>query len=406
MGQTAHPGRAGLLVCALIAAVALTGCGESVASATTTLTGLLPDRDVRVVHANGQVVAGVNGLRLHRGDVVRTGPGARATLVTRSRHVYEGADAAVQIVDGATEVLRQGSVVVDAVHGPGLRLSVAALTVDTAAGSATRAERAVTLRVGTLVGSTEVASDTGQQLRLGALSQIVVGGDALPGTSSPLRLTDDYGETHAAPDLIRDDKALVYLAAGVDSTGAQTVKTVTASWTGQLEKPPAGVARSEQLLPVVIAAAGHPKDAQQRYGDAIGMRKAGGSWGVVAHRLHTNSDAVLAAFDRLNHFIATGQVGTIPAALDLLAGDGSGGSDGSGDGSDGGGGDGGGGNPTASPTPTPSDTSLSGTVQDTVNKILKLLPSSTPTPVVSVPLPSLPAVPLGAVLPSPTPAPH
>src|SRR2546423_779511 len=82
------------------------------------------------------------------------------------------------------------------------------------AGSATRAERAVTLRIGSLVGAAEVASDTGSQLRLTALNQIVVGGDALPESATPLRLTDDYGEAHAAPELVRDDKQLVDLAAG------------------------------------------------------------------------------------------------------------------------------------------------------------------------------------------------
>src|SRR4051812_37297155 len=151
MGQIAHPGRRALLAAgALVAGVALTGCGESVAAATTTLTGLVRGGAVAVVHANGQQVAGVDGLRLHRGDVVRTGPGSRAVLVTRSRRVYEGADSAVQIIDGAAQSLRQGQVVVDAARGPGLRLSVAALTVETPAGSASRAERAVTLRVGTL----------------------------------------------------------------------------------------------------------------------------------------------------------------------------------------------------------------------------------------------------------------
>jgi hypothetical protein len=411
MGQTAHPGRRALVaVGSLVAAVSLTGCGQSVASATTTLSGLLPDRQVTVVHSNGQQVPGVNGLRLHHGDVVRTGPGAQATLVTRSRHVYEGPNAAVQILDGATQSLRQGAVVVDAVQGPGLRLAVAALSVDTPAGSATRSERAVMLRIGSLVGSAEVASDTGQQLRLPALNQIVVGGDALPDAPSPLRLTDDYGEAHAAPALVRDDKALVGLAAGVDAAGATTVKVVTAGWHGPLEHPPAGLARSEQLLPVVIAAAAHPHDAQQRYGDALELRKAGGSWGVVAHRLDTTSDDVLAAFDRLDHEIATGHVGTIPAALRFLSGDGSGSGD-SGDGSDGdGSGDGGGPQPSASPSPSPSDTSLGGTVGDTINRVLKLLPTSTPTPVASVPLPlpSVSGLPLGApaLSPSPTPAPH
>lgn len=383
--------------------MSLTGCGESVASAATTLDGLLPGGTVTVVHPSGQEIAGVDGLRLHRGDVVRTGSDARAILVTRDRRVYESSDAAVQILDGARQSLRQGSVVVDSVNGPGLRLSVAALTVVTPAGSATRAERAVTLRIGSLTGATDVTSDTGRQLRLPALDQIVVGGDALPDAPTPLRLTDDYGEAHAAPALVRDDKALVGLAAGIDATGAGTVKTVTAAWRGPVDKTPAGVARSEQLLPVVIAAAGHPHDANQRYRSAVDLRMAGGSWGVVAHRLDTSSDSVLAALDRLEHGIATGQVGTIPAALAFLGGNGSSGSgDGSGNGRGHGGG-GGGPTPSARPSPSPTDSGITGTVDETINKVLKLLPSASPTAI-----PSVPALPLigHAVAPSPTAAPH
>lgn len=385
----------------LVTAVGLTGCGESVASSTTTLTGLVPGATVTVVHASGQEISGVDGLRLHRGDVVRTGPGARAILVTRSRRVYEGANAAVQILDGARQSLRQGSVVVDAVHGPGLSLSVAALTVSTPAGAATRAERAVTLRIGSLVGSAEVASDTGRQLRLTALNQVVVGGDALPDTPSPLRLTDDYGEAHAAPSLVGDDRALTGFATGIDATGSGTAKIVTANWRRPVERPPAGLKTSEQLLPIVIAAAGHPNDAMARYRQALDWRKAGGSWGVVAHLLDTNSVAVLAALDRLERYLATGRVGTVPTAIALLTGDGSGGGGGGGHG-----GGGGGGTPSVSPSPSPSDTSIGGTVADTIDKVLKLLPTSTPTPVVSAPLPtpSLPSVPLA--IPSPTPAPH
>ena len=403
MGQTAHPGRrsgvgrASLVAVTLVAGMSLTGCGESVASATTTLRGLLPGAAVTVVHPSGQEIAGVDGLRLHRGDVVRTGPGARAILVTRDRRVYEGADAAVQILDGARQSLRQGSVVVDAVRGPGLQLSVAALTVDTPAGSATRAERAVTLRIGALAGSTQVASDTGRQLRLGSLNQIVVGGDALPDAPTPLRLTDDYGEAHAAPALVRDDEALVGLADGIDATGAGTAKIVTASWNRPLDKAPAGLARSEQLLPVVIAAAAHARDALARYHSALDLRMAGGSWGVVAHRLGTDSDAVLAALDRLEHFISTGRVGTIPAAIAALANDnGSGPGHGPGGGPQGGGG--GGKTPGASPSPSPSDSGITGTVADTIDKVLKLLPTPSPTPTavlpVPVPSPSLPALPL------------
>src|SRR4051795_11732667 len=107
MGQTARnrakptsrSSRAGAvaLACGLLAGT-VTGCGSPLSAATTTLHGVV---DASVVHANGVVVAAVEGLRLRRGDVVRTGPQGRAELRTRGRVVYEGSAAAVQMIDGA-----------------------------------------------------------------------------------------------------------------------------------------------------------------------------------------------------------------------------------------------------------------------------------------------------------------
>src|SRR5437763_12306337 len=108
MGQTARnrlnppsrSSRAGAvaLACGLLVAGTVTGCGSPLSAATTTLAGVV---DAHVVHADGAVITAVNGLRLHRGDVVRTGPAGRAELRTRGRVVYEGSDAAVQVIDGA-----------------------------------------------------------------------------------------------------------------------------------------------------------------------------------------------------------------------------------------------------------------------------------------------------------------
>jgi hypothetical protein len=267
----------------------------------------------------------------------------------------------------------------------------------------------VTLRVGTLAGSAEVANDAGRQVRVPALSQVVVGGDALPDSPSPLRLTDDEAEAHAAPALVRDDQALVSLATGIDATGPSTVRAVTAAWHGSLEDTPAGVARSERVLPVVIAAAGHPDDPQSRYRDAVALRAAGASWGVVAHRLDTGSGAVLAALELFQKGVATGQVGSIPAALTFVAGGstgaGTGGTGGGGGGGTGGGG-GGGSSPGATPSPSPSGSTLVDTVTNTVDGVLKILPTPSPTSLlpVPVPVPSLPVV--GGLLASPSPTSH
>src|SRR4051794_35300100 len=189
MGQTARnrdirtsrrsrPG-AVALACGLLVAGAVTGCGAPLSAATTTLHGLT---DASVVHADGVVVAAVEGLRLHRGDVVRTGPQGRAELRTRGRVVYEGSDAAVQMLDGARADLRHGAVVVDAQHGPGLTMSVAGLQVSTGSGSAVRAERSVTGPLRALAGSVGGDSPTRRPLHIPSLAPATVGRGAVPGT--------------------------------------------------------------------------------------------------------------------------------------------------------------------------------------------------------------------------------
>ena len=416
MGQIAHPAqprqrarsrRALALGCAAaLASPLLTGCGSSLASATTTLAGV---KDAAVVHVDGTSVPAVDGLRLRAGDVVRTAADGRAELRTRGRVVYEASDAAVQVLDGARSDLRHGAVVVDSQHGPGLSLSVAGLQVSAHAGSALRAERSVTVRIAALAGGTDVVSATGRRLDVGALTQAVVGGDALPDStaSTPLRLIDDDGEARSVPSLVRDDLALNSLAAGIDNTGDDTARVVTAAWHSSLAPLPGGVARSEQLLPVVIAAASGG-DRMSHYGQAVTLRTHGASWGVVAHRLGTSSSAVLAALQAFEKGAATGQVGSVPAALAFIATvtSGSNAHNGSGGGkqSPGGGGASGGPHPSTSPSGSPDP------VGGTIDKVLKLLPTPLPTvtptsvlPVkVPAPLPSLPALPVGGLL---TPAP-
>src|SRR4051812_2189935 len=415
MGQTARnrakptsrSSRAGAvaLACGLLVAGTVTGCGSPLSAATTTLRGVV---DASVVHANGAVVTAVNGLHLRRGDVVRTGPHGRAELQTRGRAIYEGSDAALQMIDGARADLRHGAVVVDAQHGPGLSMSLAGLQVLTGSGSAVRAERSVTVRLGALAGSVAVDSQTGRHLQITPLSQAIVGGDALPDTTadSPLRLTDDDGEARAVPVLVRDDLALNSLAAGIDNTGDSTVRLVTAAWHSGLESLPSGVGRSEQVLPVVIAAAAGG-DVRSGYANAVALRRHGGSGGVVAHRLHTTSAAVLAALSVFEKGAATGQVGTVTAALDFLSGPGAN-SNGSGRGNPGAGSRGGHGS-TSSPHPRPSASPSSSpdVVGGTIDRVLKLLPTPLPTATSLLPvqLPSLPALPLGAVTPAPLPVP-
>src|SRR4051795_8992737 len=178
MGQTVHPGRrargfALLAAGSLAATPFLAGCSGSVASSPTSLRGVL---DASVVHTDGTTRPAADGLTLRRGDVVRTAAAGRAELVTRNRIVYVGSQAAVQVVDGEHQVLRLGGVVADAQDGaPPLDLAVAGLNVHLPSGSAVRAERSVTARIGSLAGSAQVTTSAGRRLSVDALHQAIVG---------------------------------------------------------------------------------------------------------------------------------------------------------------------------------------------------------------------------------------
>ena len=416
MGQTVHPGRrargfALLAAVALAAAPFLTGCSTSVAASPTTLRGVL---SATVVHTDGTTRPAIDGLKLRPGDVVRTGDGGRAELVTQNRVVYVGSQAAIQVVDGAHQVLRSGAVVADAQDGPGFALDVATFAVTVAPGSAIRAERSFTSRIAALAGATDVRSAAGRQLTINALHQAMVGGDALPDTTTPLRLTDDDGEAHAVPDLVRDDETLNGLARGIDSTGPSTARVITASAELGSLTAPTGVGRSDRLLPAVIAATGSAAGAHVRYDRAVGFRKAGGSWGVIAHLLGVRAQGVVATLAAFERTQPPGRIGSVAAVL-ATAGHGAGGpgggqgtnngSDNNGTGNgDNGGHNGGGPSPSPSPSPSGPVGTAVDRVNDTVGEVLSLLPTPSPSPTgnagaptlpVPVPSVSLPQLPIG-----------
>lgn len=375
----------------------LVGCGSSVASAPTTLRGVFA---ATVVHVDGRTVPAVNGLRLQADDVVRTGTGGRAELVTRDRVVYVGPQAAVQVTNGERQVLRHGAVVADAKRGPGLHIEAAGVDVNADSGSAVRVERSVITRVGALVGDAAVTSSAGRSVDVTALHQIMVSGDALPDAATPLRLTDDDGEAHAVPDLVRDDRTLIGLARGIDSTGHSTENVVAAAFYRPLTAP-SGVGRSERVLPAVIAAAGSNDGLRSRYDDAVRYRKAGGSWAVVTRLVGVSANGVVDALAKFEATQPPGQIGSVAEIL-AAAGSGTGGahagsgnsSSNSTDNNDGNNGPGDGGSPSPSPSPTPSGPVDQ--VVDTVQDVLKIIP--TPGPSASLPLPevtSLPQLPTG-----------
>jgi hypothetical protein len=292
--------------------VALERAPQPLARATTTLQDV--SRAV-VVGPSSATVAARDGMRVAPGDVVRTHTGGRATLVTRSRAVYLGPSTTEQVMDGARQQLRTGSVVVDAARGPGLTLGVAQDSVSVPAGSATEATRSVTVRVGGLAGAARLRGPGGREVLVPALAQALATGDAVPVSTAPLQLSDSPGEAAAAPTLVADDEALRTLAHGIDTTGRATATTVEASWHGTAATVPASLPSSERALPVLIADAA-PASAgpvQQRYDRAVSARSQGGSWGVVLHLLHGHSAAVLRAFDAAERSVPAGQLGEASA---------------------------------------------------------------------------------------------
>jgi hypothetical protein len=169
----------------------------------------------------------------------------------------------------------------------------------------------------------------------------------------------------------------------------------------------------------VIAATGSAAGADERYDRAVGYRKAGGSWGVIAHLLGVRAQGVVATLAAFERTQPPGRIGSVSAVLASAGRGPLGGADQprnhSGGDQNNGSGDNGGnpGNPGGGPSPSPSP-SASGpvgavvdTVNDTVGDVLSLLPIPAPTPtrtagttpLLPVPLPSvslpLPQLPIG-----------
>src|SRR4051794_37897967 len=139
VGQMPHPRAqsAAVALSAVAAVVALGGCGHDAAAAATTLTAA---SQVTVVAADGHTFVGQPGLRLHRGDSVRTAADGAAILSTSGRTSYLGGDGIYGVTNGVRGVLERGAFVVDARRGPQLSLQVGTMSVQ-ATRSAVRVER-------------------------------------------------------------------------------------------------------------------------------------------------------------------------------------------------------------------------------------------------------------------------
>lgn len=303
-------GTTSVLVAAVGTGVVLTRGDAPIAKAATTLAAV---RDATVVAPNGNAVPARDGQRVSNGDVVRTGRTGSAALLTRGRVVYVESSAAVAVINGAHQQLRTGRAVIDALHGSGLRLDLASDVLSVPSGSATEAERSVSVQVGALAGPTQITSATARRLTVPSLGQAVINGDALPGTTTPLHLRDDAAETAAVPTLVNDDVALNDLAQGIDSSGGAAAQVIETGWTGTTAPMPLAIPRSEHVLPMVIAdaTAAAGGTTQDRYNRVVDWRRAGGSWGVVVALLNAPASVVEATFNTLQRQQPTGQIGTV-----------------------------------------------------------------------------------------------
>jgi hypothetical protein len=314
MGRTGHPaillGATSVLVAAVGTSVALTRGPGPVAKAPTTLGQV---SHAQLLSPTGAAVPAHAGQRVPNGDVLRTGPGGSAQLVTRGRTVYVAGSAAVAVVNGAHQQLRHGHAVVDAQHGPGLQVDLAGGRLDVPDGSAVEATREVSVVVGSLAGPSVITNASARRLTVPRLSQAAINGDALPTSTAPLHLTDDAVESQVVPTLVSDDEALKTLASGIDRGGPSTAQVVQSAWSGTPAAQRAPMSRGDRVLPMVIATATarHGGSLQTRYDHVVSWRRAGGSWGVVLELLSGHAPDVETALQRLEHAQPPGRVGNV-----------------------------------------------------------------------------------------------
>ncbi len=383
VGRFGRPsaGRGGTATAALaaggmLAALGLSACGPDPAKASTILRVA---RAATVELAAGGSRPAAEGMTVPKGATVRTAPGGSASLVSSGRTVLLGSATAVTVVDGETETLRAGLVMIDARRSPGLTLDAGAATVRTARGGLARVERGALLRAASFR-STLTVRATGRKASVDVdrLRQVQVPDGGRPGRVTPLALTRDAWERRYALDLVTADTELDALAAGLDrnpSSSAAVLAALPASYASVVPAG-AGAPRSETALAYVIATStGQPS----RYQDVRAYREDGGSWGVVAALVGADVARVSAALDTVLNptegpaaLAAGGQPGAVvpggrPGGNQVVAGAPPGGPSPQ---------------PGSSPSrrPSPSPSASPDPVAGVVTTVTGLLPSPTPSP--------------------------
>jgi hypothetical protein len=330
VGQTAPFGRRSVArgavvgIAAVSCAALLGGCGSSPAN---TQTKLVAARDAHVVSPTGVRQAVHLGEVIPRGYTVTTDATGSAILATGDRTLYLGGEGNYLVGTGISAQLRRGAAVVDARHGPELRLDVGGVGVRLD-GAAARIERGYSVRVGVFTGAADVAvlPMTRHLLAVHALHQVIVASRELPAQTTPLVLTDDDAEQRVAPDLVQSDLELSRLATALDdgraghrlvdvAVSAGLPVPVTAASAGDSASPVAETALPLAMARAAVGTASTVGALTDEFKQARALRAAGGSWGVVAALLGTDAAATGRAIDvLLGPTAAVGPGGSTPVS--------------------------------------------------------------------------------------------
>ena len=264
---------------------------DTVVTAVTRAVVALPD---------GSEHAAVLGETLPRGAVVRTGAEGGARLSAAGRDVFVGALSTLAVVDGVTEQLRRGQVMVDSRDGARLRLDVDGDTVRTPAGGLTRVERGPVLRVAAFR-ETATLTTRGRQAtsQVPALYQVSTQYATLPGAASALTLRKDAWERRLVADLTAADDDLLGFATGLRGTeGTVVLAAARRDLVSGLTDPTARADQGERALSVAVAEAGRAGPPTGNLTVVRSARSAGGSWGVVAAIVRASVTDVSGRLDR------------------------------------------------------------------------------------------------------------
>lgn len=290
-----------LLAGVLLAGIVLAARGPDPAGADTVL---LRGAGTTVELAGGGTRAIAAGEVVPRGAVVH--PGAQgAVLRVLGRDTWLSVAAAVQVLDGARQQLRQGLVMVDARRGPTLEVGTASASVTAPRGSVSRVESGPVLRVGTYAGDPVLVRPAGLRATASVARdyQVQVPENSRPGRPTPLVLTPgDAAERALAPALVDADEALTGYARQLDDAGTAG-RAVQAAAARDLPGAPScgasGSPAGERALAFVLAAAQPGDQFPARYARTCELRADGGSWGVVADLVGTTVADVGALLEAL-----------------------------------------------------------------------------------------------------------